>query len=97
IVECEEADYEIIDSRDTKPVRSPLSSIASQVVKSVVYAALDWLSERRTSDRSLTNSGGEVLPAEPGGGRKSMAEGNFRPQRGRSDGRGIRRRKRRWR
>ena len=121
IVLNKETDSEIANSRsrDHPPDRlySSLSSLAGQVVKTAVYAALDWLSERRASERSLTSRRNEVLPTMQNSTRQSLVGssgenrdrhsvmkdasrfnpgGKFKPQRSRTNGRRIRRRKRRW-
>ncbi|MDP8241381.1 MAG: hypothetical protein P9X24_20020 [Candidatus Hatepunaea meridiana] len=73
VVESEEADYEIIDSRNTNLVRSSLSSLAGQVVKTAVSAALDWLKERSASNRSIINRGDEASLTMRNDTRQSLA------------------------
>jgi len=64
IVRKKQTDGEIADlgSRDHPQDRvSPsFSSLAGQVVRTAVYAAFDWLSERRASDKSLIERRGET-------------------------------------
>ncbi len=72
IVQKKETDREIVDSRNTKLSQSSLSSLAGQVVKTAVYAALEWLSERRASERSLIDRRNEVLPAVQNNTRQSL-------------------------
>lgn len=69
IVHKKVTDGEIADSRsrDHPPDRlySSLSSLAGQVVKTAVYAAFDWLSERRASNRRLIDRGDKELNNTP--------------------------------
>lgn len=97
VVLHKESDYEIVESRNTTLTRSPMSSIAGQVVKLAVYAVLDWFNNRRTSERNFVERGNEVQPDMRDNAQQLSEGGKSRLQRGKSDGRGIRRRKRRWR
>lgn len=97
VVLTEGTDVDIVNTRSTGLSRLPASSIAGQVVKLAVYAVLDWFNNRRTSERSLVERGNEVQPELIDNTQQLRANGKSRPQPGKSDGRGIRRRKRRKR
>jgi len=78
VVRKEQAVGQITDSRsrDHPPDRlySSLSSLAGHMVKSAVYATLDWLSERRASEHSLIERRGETPRIGRDNTRQSLTE-----------------------
>lgn len=66
IVRKEENEEEIIEVEGREIPQPPAPSIAGQIVKAVVYSALEWFDKRRTSNQSLINrSVGAVSPTQP--------------------------------
>ena len=59
-----EVEGDFIEIENRKASQSSQSSAVGQIVKAVVYSALEWLDNRRTSNRSLINrADGEAYPS----------------------------------